>query len=61
MFTGRATVKIFLYVKKRSPEPAMGTDATIFSHKSGTMQFAAVSFWTQRFFKLVTMATEAGS
>jgi len=54
-------MKIFLYVKKRSPEPAMGTDATIFSHKSGTMQFAAVSFWTQRFFKLVTMATEAGS
>ena len=39
----------------------MGSDATFFLHKSGMMQFAAVSSWARSVFKLVTMATEAGS
>jgi len=51
----------FICEENEGHTPPQPTDATIFLHISGAMQFAAVSSWARRFFKSVTMATQAGS
>jgi len=48
-------------MKKMKSTASVETGATICLHKSGAMQFAAVSSWARRFFKSVTMATQDGS
>jgi len=62
MLTVGATVKIFSSVKKMKSRAIDGNwRNNFFSHKSGAMQFVTMSSWARRFFKSVTMATQAGS
>jgi len=49
-------------MKKMKSTASVETERNNFlSHKSGAMQFVAMSSWARRFFKSVTMATQAGS